>query len=81
VNLLVLPLFLPNEAFLCCIQRGDLQVHVYRCRQWNRFPPTGRLEALQLVKGFVEAPLYRGLIAGELGEGVCSIGTPDKGEA
>ena len=34
---------------------------------------------MQLVQGLVEAALYRGLVAGELGEGVRLVCIPNKG--
>ena len=37
------------------------------------------MEALQFVQSFVEAALYRGLVTGELGEGVRSIRVSDEG--
>ena len=39
------------------------------------------LQALKFVYGLVEAPLYRGLVAGELGESVRLVGIPDAGSA
>jgi hypothetical protein len=39
----------------------------------------GGLEALQFVQCFVEAALYRSLVAGELGKSVRSIRVSDEG--
>jgi hypothetical protein len=38
------------------------------------------LEALELVQRLVEAPLHRGLVAGELGEGVRAVAIPYEGQ-
>jgi hypothetical protein len=41
----------------------------------------GGLEALEFVKGLVEAPFYTRFVAGELGEGVYLFGIPLEGAA
>ena len=41
----------------------------------------GGLEALELVQGLVEAPLYGGLVARELGESIGAVGVPGEGPA
>jgi hypothetical protein len=45
------------------------------------FGATGDLEASEFVPGLIEVSLYRGLVAGELGEGVRLVGIPDKRSA
>jgi hypothetical protein len=39
------------------------------------------LQALEFMEGLVEAPLYGGLVAREVGKGVLSVGVSDKGPA
>ena len=56
---------------------GDVDLHGGRRR--DAAPgAAGGLQALQLVQGVVEAPLYGGLVARELEEGVRPLGVPDE---
>jgi hypothetical protein len=57
---------------------GDIDVYSQR---WRDAAPSaaGSLEALELVLGLVECPLYCGLIAGELGESVRFVRVMDEG--
>lgn len=49
---------------------------------WDVAPgPAGGLEALELVQGLVEAPLYSRVVAGEFRKAVRFVCTPDKGSA
>ena len=59
---------------------GDIYVHGYG---WcdAALSAAGGLKALEFVQGPVEAALYVGLVAGELGKGVRFIRVPDKGSA
>jgi hypothetical protein len=62
---------------------GDLwgvDVHCHRRRDAAGGGTVG-LQALEFMEGLVEAPLYGGLVAREVGKGVLSVGVSDKGPA
>ena len=64
------------------IPRNAGDVHIYcRRRQNVAIGSTGGLQALEFVQRLIKPPLYGGLVAGELGEGVCLIGIANKGPA
>jgi len=62
------------------VARDPRYVNVYyHGRQNFASGASGSLEALEFVQCLVETPLYRGLVAGELGEGVRLACIPNKG--
>ncbi len=75
--------FLRNKAKLSAItlrNSGDVNIHCHRRRDAARGGASG-LQALEFVQGLVEAPLYGGLVARELGEGIGAVGVPGEGPA
>src|SRR5215207_10457537 len=69
-----------QKPSLVLVSRNAGDVHVYRHGQWSvAISAAGGLEALEFVHCFVETALDRSLVAGELGESVCSIRVTDKG--
>ena len=74
--------FLRNKDILEVFPRDSRDLHVYNRRRWDvTLGAAGSLEALEFVQGLVEAALYRGFVAGELGEGVHCIGVTDETSA
>src|SRR5215213_5217032 len=76
-------MLLPNKAILSeAFAWGPTYINVYG-HGWSNVASdaSGGLEALALVQGLGKAPLYRSLVARELGEGVCLVRVPDEGSA
>jgi hypothetical protein len=72
--------FLRNKAKLSATtlgKSGDVNVHCHGRRDAARGGASG-LQSLEFVQGLVEATLYAGLVARELGEGIGAVGVPAK---
>src|SRR5215203_6019041 len=66
-----------QKPSLVLVSRNAGDVHVYRHGRWSvAISAAAGLEALEFVQCFIEAALYRGLVAGELGEGVRAVAVP-----
>jgi hypothetical protein len=60
--------------------RNAGNIHIYGRRRRNvNISSAGGLQALEFVQCLVEAALYGGLVAGELGKSVRFIRVPDEG--
>src|SRR5215211_5780769 len=71
-----------QKPSLVLVSRNAGDVHVYRHGRWSvAISAAAGLEALEFVQCFIEAALYRGLVAGELGKGVRFVRVADEGSA